>query len=250
MFAENQVSKPYSGLYKEIGAGGYSRVAGTVEFYLRIASLMPPDAVALDLGAGRGRLHESAAAHTLTKIIDLPSRTSRLVGADVDPIVFENTWVQERVLIDANGKVPLGDEQFDIIWSDWVLEHIEFPEVFAAETHRLLKKGGWFCARTPNKWGLTGLGARALPTQVKKRLIAAKQGGRTEDDVFPTHYRMNTRSVLDQAFPQSQWEDFTYITNAEPPYLDGPVLGRAIQLLWRLLPEAFYTNLMIFKRKR
>jgi ubiquinone/menaquinone biosynthesis C-methylase UbiE len=39
-------------------------------------------------------------------------------------------------------KLPFEDEQFDVILSHTVYEHIRFPEITITETYRLLKKGG------------------------------------------------------------------------------------------------------------
>jgi hypothetical protein len=41
--------------FPEIGAGGFSRIDSTIQFYERINSLVDPDFVLLDFGAGRGR---------------------------------------------------------------------------------------------------------------------------------------------------------------------------------------------------
>lgn len=41
-------------MYPEIGAGGFSSIDGTVEFYGRVSSLVKDDSVVLDFGAGRG----------------------------------------------------------------------------------------------------------------------------------------------------------------------------------------------------
>lgn len=49
-------------LYPESGAGGFSRVDGTVEFYTRVNALLSPDAVVVDLGAGRGKQSEDPVA--------------------------------------------------------------------------------------------------------------------------------------------------------------------------------------------
>src|SRR5262245_26012070 len=104
-------SRGWSLLYPEIGAGGYTRVAGTVEFYLRVATLLPEGGSVLDLGAGRGRLHESVAANTIIRILDIPKHAGRLVGADVDPAVLQNQYVREQVLIGNDGPLPFGNNE-------------------------------------------------------------------------------------------------------------------------------------------
>jgi hypothetical protein len=43
--------------YPEIGAGGFTRIDGTVAFYQRVNALLKKEAVLLDYGAGRGAWH-------------------------------------------------------------------------------------------------------------------------------------------------------------------------------------------------
>ena len=45
---------PKATLFPESYAGGFSRVDGTVQFYMRVRALLRPDDTVLDLGAGRG----------------------------------------------------------------------------------------------------------------------------------------------------------------------------------------------------
>ncbi|WP_333689108.1 hypothetical protein [Methylococcus capsulatus] len=40
--------------FPEVGAGGYTALDGTVEFYGRVQALLRPDMTVLDFGAGRG----------------------------------------------------------------------------------------------------------------------------------------------------------------------------------------------------
>ena len=49
-------------------------------------------------------------------------------------------------------KVNCPNEYFDVIVADYVLEHIEDTKEFFLEINRLLKPGGWLCARTPHKF--------------------------------------------------------------------------------------------------
>ena len=46
------------------------------------------------------------------------------------------------VHIDADGKVPLPDGIADLVFSSQVLEHVEDPEAYLSECHRMLRPGG------------------------------------------------------------------------------------------------------------
>jgi len=236
-------------LYPEVEAGGYSRVDGTVEFYSRVNALLQPDFAVLDLGAGRGaQLLKSPEAYR-TKLATLRGKVAKVVGIDVDDAVLSNPFLDEAHVIRIGERYPVPDDSFDLVVSDWVLEHVANPTEFVTEVARVLKPGGWFCARTPNRWGLIGLGANLIPNRVHKTLLAKLQPERESVDVFPTVYKMNTMGQLRRAFPAGEWENHSYLTNPEPPYVQRSILAmRAVQLAWRLAPNSFATVLNVFVR--
>jgi SAM-dependent methyltransferase len=47
--------------------------------------------------------------------------------------------------------------------SDFTFEHIVDPAQAARELDRVLKHGGWLCARTPNRYGYIALANRFVP---------------------------------------------------------------------------------------
>ena len=54
--------------------------------------------------------------------------------------------------IDFNSKTTLPDEHADIILSNQVLEHVDSPESYLQEAHRLLKKDGFILLSTHGYW--------------------------------------------------------------------------------------------------
>jgi ubiquinone/menaquinone biosynthesis C-methylase UbiE len=151
-------------LYPETGAGGYSRADGTVQFYLRVNALAHPAMTVLDLGAGRGEFLEDPIPWR-RDLRNLKGKVAKLVGADVDPVVMTNPALDEAAVITPGKALPFADASFDMIVSDYTLEHIDDRKQFAAECARVLRPGGWLCARTPNKWGYIGVGARVVPNK-------------------------------------------------------------------------------------
>lgn len=234
----------------EIGAAGYARDDTTVAFYLRVNALLAPEHVLLDLGAGRGRAGEDTVA-LRRDLIRLKGKVARVVGADVDAVVMENPLLDEAHAIEAGAPLPFADASFDLVLCDWVIEHIEDIEGFAREVERVLKPGGWFCARTPNKWGYIGLAARFTPKSAAGRLLAGAQPGRQERDVFEKHYRCNTLGAVRKSFPAAQWENCSYSGSATPAYHGGRrALFWAIELFQKLAPKAMHTVLFVFMRRR
>lgn len=238
-------------LYPEVEAGGYSRVDGTVQFYSRVNALLDPDFTVLDLGAGRGaQLLKSPGAYR-TRLATLRGKVKKVVGIDVDEAVLSNPFLDEAHVIEVGERYPLPDHSVDLIVCDWVLEHVANPTEFVAEVGRVLRPGGWFCARTPNRWGMIGLATNLIPNRAHKRLLAKLQPERESVDVFATTYRLNTIGQLRRAFPREAWEDRSYITNPEPPYVQRSALAmRAVQLAWRLAPNSFATVLNVFMRRK
>lgn len=50
--------------------------------------------------------------------------------------------------------LPFSDASFDFVFSHEVVEHLRCPEVFLADTFRILRPGGRVLLKTPNAWDL------------------------------------------------------------------------------------------------
>ncbi|HYF47135.1 MAG TPA: class I SAM-dependent methyltransferase [Acidimicrobiales bacterium] len=237
--------------YPEMAAGGFSRIDGTVEFYSRVTALLRPEMTVLDFGAGRGAAAEDPVPFR-RELQALRGRVARVVGADIDPVVVDNPGVDEAVVLQGAGTaLPLADQSVDLILADFVFEHLEDPAFAARELTRVLRPGGWVCARTPNRWGYIGLGARLVPNSQHGRVLERLQPGRKDEDVFPTRYRLNTRAAIRECFPPDVFEDHSYGFDSEPAYTGGSRLGaRAVEVLMRVAPERFASMWMVFLRKR
>lgn len=236
--------------YPEAAAGGFSRVDGTVAFFNRIHALLTPDAVVLEFGAGRGAdLHDDPVPYR-RRLRQLRGACARVIAADIDPVVLENPFVDEAHVLDGP-KLPLADASVDMIVSDHTFEHLDDPAASAAEFHRVLKPGGWICARTPNRWSYVGLAVNAIPNSLHVRLLKTLQPGRKAVDVFPTRYRVNSFGALKARFPKSKWLHASYAADAEPVYVGSVgVLWWLVRLFQRLTPRPFRTVLFVFLQKR
>ncbi len=234
----------------EIAAGGIARDDTTTAFYLRVNALVRPEFNVLDLGAGRGAQLEGDLSYRVA-LRRLKGRVNRLVGCDVDPAVLQNPHLDEAHVLDPSGRTPYEDSAFDLIYSDWVIEHLDDPQAFAAEVGRILKPGGWFCARTPNKWGYIALGARLTPKRLEAGMLQLLQPGRQERDVFEKRYRLNTLGDVRRAFPDKDWLSASFRMNATPAYHGGSsLMFKAIDAFQMLTPAAMNTVLLIFLQKK
>ena len=235
--------------YPEIQAGGFSHVDSTVDFYTRINALLSPDMVVLDFGAGRGLAAEDPVPYR-RGLRTLKGKVRKVIGADVDPAVQTNPLVDESIVIDPDAPLPIENATFDLIVTDWTMEHIADAPRLAGELSRILKPGGWICARTPNRWGYIALGARLVPENLQAAVLRRLQPSRKECDVFPKFYRLNTRKDFLKLF-HKDFEVYLYRTNSEPAYSGtSPLLWRAWDAFFRLTPGNFKAVLHVFLQKR
>jgi hypothetical protein len=120
----------------------------------------------------------------------------------------------------------------------------------AREFHRVLKPGGWVCARTPNKWGYIALGARIIPDALHDRVLAYLQPARQKHDVFPTFYRANSAPAIRDAFPSGLWDDVSYMADSDPAYAaNSKALWRLFLLLSLVTPAFFKPIAFVLVRK-
>lgn len=238
-------------LYPEVSAGGFTHIDGTINFYTRINALLAADMTVVDFGAGRGAFYLDDKVRYRRDLRHLRGKVQKVIGLDVDPIVKENHTVDESFVIQADGVLPLADQSVDMFVADWTFEHIANPASIVGEIHRVLKPGGWICARTPNLWGYIGVGANLVPNRLHKKFMRTLQKDRKDLDVFPTVYQMNTFARIERYFPPNEFKNFSYTINPEPAYFGNSKLAwLAMMTLARLLPPRFGATLLIFLKRR
>jgi SAM-dependent methyltransferase len=139
----------------------------------------------LDLGAGAGIVPE----------MRFKGLARRVCGIDPDPRVVDNPHLDEG-REGLGESIPYADESFDVVVSDNVLEHLDHPVEVFREVRRVLRPGGVFLAKTPNRWHYVAIGASITPHAFHRRFNAAR--GRAAEDTFPTRYRANSRGQLER----------------------------------------------------
>ena len=235
--------------YKPSGTmvGGFTENDGTIDFYLRINSLIDSTSIVLDLGAGRAAWYEDDNCKTRRGIRLLKGKVKQLIAADVDEVVLENRSSDKQIII-KDGKLDVKPNSVDLIVANYVLEHIDNPKEFYNQISSLLKSGGWFCARTPHKYCYVALIASLVKNSLHSKLLSFVQPDRKEIDVFPTRYKLNQMKDIKSTF--SDWENFSFIYRSEPSYYFGNKYVFALQsVLHRLMPAFACGNLFVFVRK-
>lgn len=152
-------------------------------FRQRILAVLSSSASLLDLGAGAGIVEQ----------MDFRGHAQHICGVDLDPRVADNPMLDEGKVGDA-GRIPWPDAHFDVVFADNVIEHLDDPYSVFSEVWRVLKPGGTFLFKTPNKWHYMPLIARCTPHRFHQ--FVNRKRGRAEADTFPTRYRANSRGAV------------------------------------------------------
>ena len=161
----------------------------------------------LDLGAGAGIVTQ----------MNFKGLCKLVCGVDLDPRVINNPFLDEGRVTDA-GEIPYSDSTFDIVFSDNVLEHLDNPLEVFKEVTRVLRPGGVFMFKTPNKWHYMPTIARLTPHVFHQFINRIR--GRAEVDTFPTRYRANTKSDVTRLAQQSGFSEANIsLIEGRPEYL-------------------------------
>lgn len=154
------------------------------EYENLVLDLLVPGMSLLDVGCGR-------AFPMAEKWL---STGARVCG--IDPVA-DRSAVPEGVEVIKGGseEMPFGDQEFDVIASCAVLEHLEKPAKVFQEFYRVLKAGGKVVLLTPNKYDYVSVAAQLIPNHFHAKVVRTTEG-RDEVDTFPTFYRANSQRQL------------------------------------------------------
>lgn len=235
--------------YSEAAFGGFSRCDGTVAFLTRVQALLPNKGIVLDIGCGRGsRVDDSCVFRR--DLQDLRGKERHVIGMDPDPHAAINPFIDEFRRLERPECWPIEDAKVNLAYSDYVLEHVNEPEKYFAELDRVLAPGGYFCARTPNRWGYASIAAQLIPNRFHAQITGFVQGDRKPQDVFPTQYKCNTPAAIRRHLDHRGYQFVVMRTESEPAYVAfSDTLFRIARFAHSLLPPLLRSTLLVFARK-
>jgi SAM-dependent methyltransferase len=185
-------------------------VNGTLRFDALIRQRLKAAYRVLDLGAGGGK----------SGPVNFRGDVECVVGVDPDSVVGANRCIDRAVVGVAEG-LPFGAGTFDVVFSDWVVEHLPNPGRAVAEVFRVLKPSGFFFFRTGNLLHYSYAIAASTPHWFH-RIVANRVRALEADEAetHPTYYRMNTAGAVRRCLGAVGFiEEELLMIEPEPSYL-------------------------------
>jgi SAM-dependent methyltransferase len=169
----------------------------------QLEQLVTPTTRWLDLGCGHQLLPTWMEDGTVAAAA-LIARAPLVIGLDQVPSqLAKHTTIRRRVAADI-ARLPLRDEVFDLVSANMVLEHVADGARLLSEVSRVTAPGGRFVFHTPNRRFYQIALSTWVPQAIRRRAASVIEG-REMDDVFPTHYRINTRPAIEALAASGGW---------------------------------------------
>ena len=127
---------------------------------------------------------------------DLSDTEYTLTGVDLDPVALELRKTKTRdldvAIVGDITSIELPMETFDVVYSSFVLEHVERADVALKNFVRWLKPGGLLILRLPEPSTVYGFLARLLPYGAHvffyRYILGVKTAGQPGYAPYPTYY--------------------------------------------------------------
>ncbi len=189
-------------------------------YYAKLRSLTPGK-IWLDLGCG----HQVFTEWMLQEQAEVLESCAAVYGIDLDwPGLKAHIGIRNKVMGDLT-LLPFEADSIDVVSANMVVEHLSQPADVLREVWRILKPGGAFVFHTPNSraWAIQ-LAAR-IPDVAKKRLIWFFER-RREEDVFRTHYCMNSAPEIRERAEEADFTvaDITMVSTSAMTVMLGPLV--------------------------
>lgn len=218
-------------------------------YYEALRQFIPSGCVWLDMGCG----HQMFADFMRGQEAELAARARHLVGIDLDfEGMLKNRTITDLVYGDI-GRLPFPDATFDVVTANMVTEHLPNPRETLMEVSRVLRPGGWLIFHTPNRLAPIVRIAKLAPDRLKRRVVHLLEN-RSDEDIFPTFYRINTPDDVRELLSGSNFELECIRCVSTSAATAALGIGALPELLWlRLLDwntlSRYRSNLIVISRK-
>ena len=180
---------------------------GTKIFYDWIADAINNNCTILNFGAG---------TTSIDKAKSLKGKVETVYGVDIDERVLTNKDLDTSLHL-KDDLLPFEDNFFDLVFSDFVLEHLANPKINFKEIYRVLKPNSSFYFRTPNLYHYVSVISKFTPHWF--HLMYAKN--MLEDhEPHKTYYKANSEKNIIKLAKEAGFKqiDLRFV-EFEPSYL-------------------------------
>lgn len=187
-----------------------------------------------------------------SRLASYRDRIAELVGIDIDAGAgAENAALDLFVGGDLCTRLPFADASFDLVYTNFVVEHLASPDAAFREWRRVLRPDGALVLLTSNQANPALAVGWVLPWRA--RLLLKRAGaGVAERDVIPTRYRANTPARLAAVVARAGFApvEVVYVAGLHR-YAEGRhALARVLLALERLLPARLRATIVARYRVR
>jgi ubiquinone/menaquinone biosynthesis C-methylase UbiE len=158
-----------------------------------LTDVVRPGTTWLDLGCGHQFFPEWM-PNSFASQRALVDKCDSVTGVDAD--LRPHSCGITKVAADIE-QLPFPNESFSLVTANMVVEHVANPEKVLREVWRVLAPGGQFLFHTPNAEYFEVAIARRMPNALTAS-VASLLDGRAHEDIFPTHYRLNTAEQIEK----------------------------------------------------
>lgn len=204
----------------------------------------------LDAVVGHGARVLDAGCGRRTRLEAYRDRIAELVGIDLDSSAGRENRALDRFLVaDLCAPLPFEDATFDVVYANFVVEHLRAPEAAFAEWRRVLRPGGALILLTSNRANPLLWTAALLPHRVR---VALKRFGpqTAERDVIPAFYRASTPGRLSKLLRAAGFAPVSvaYVASLHLYAGERARLNRALRTVERLLPSRLRSTIVAWYR--
>jgi SAM-dependent methyltransferase len=181
-----------------------------------------------------------------TRLVDYRERIVELVGVDLDAdAAAENAALDRFVVADLCAHLPFDDDSFELVYANFVVEHLDDPEAAFREWRRVLTSNGAVVLLTSNRANPLLAAATLLPRRLR---VAVKRTGAgvAERDVISTRYGANTPRRLASALARAGLApvEVTYVATLHRYAERKPLVAGMLRALERLLPPKLRSTIV------
>jgi len=146
------------------------------------------------------------------------NKTHHTYGVDPDKEALDKKTLIKNKAVGVVENLPFKSNFFDLVVSEWGLEHLPDTQKAFRKIYRVLKPGGKVIFLTPNIWNYNVWIILAIPNRFHD-FFTRKLYGRQEGDTYPVRYKINSVKKIAETLEPMGFKKSQIILNGDPSYI-------------------------------